>query len=142
MPPHNVDPSFYADWGDPRQFSIGDMAMGECAGEIVTATQFGFTLAESQAFEAQGPFDSRGRSLRQLDLKRRLLRYPCSYMIDTPAFRALPIDVRRAIYARMWDALSGRDASPKYARLADADRRAIVEILRETVADWPAHFRE
>ena len=100
------------------------------------------TSGFAQAFEAQGPFDSRGRSLRQLDLKRRLLRYPCSYMIDTPAFRALPIDVRRAIYARMWDVLSGRDASPKYARLADADRRAIVEILRETVADWPAHFTE
>jgi len=100
------------------------------------------TSGFAQAFEAQGPFDSRGRSLRQLDLKRRLLRYPCSYMIYTPAFHALPIDVRRAIYARMWDVLSGRDASPKYARLADADRRAIVEILRETVADWPAHFTE
>jgi len=32
VPAHNVDPSFYSDWGDPRQFSIGDLGMGECAG--------------------------------------------------------------------------------------------------------------
>jgi sulfite reductase (ferredoxin) len=53
VPPHSVDASFYSDWGDPRSFSIGDMAEGECAGEVVSHTQFGFTQAESEAFEAQ-----------------------------------------------------------------------------------------
>jgi sulfite reductase (ferredoxin) len=53
VPPHTVDPSFYSDWGDPREFTIGDMGVGECAGEIVSLAQFGFTLAESEAFEAQ-----------------------------------------------------------------------------------------
>jgi sulfite reductase (ferredoxin) len=53
VPAHNVDPSFYSDWGDPREFTIGDMGVGECAGEIVSLTQFGFTQAESEAFEAQ-----------------------------------------------------------------------------------------
>ena len=100
------------------------------------------TSGFADAFEAQGPFDGRRRSLRQLDLRRRLLRYPCSYMIYSPAFRALLPEVRRAIYERMWDVLSGRDAAPKYARLADADRRAVVEILRDTVADWPPHSTE
>ena len=52
VPPHAEDPSFYSDWGDPRQFSIGDMAMGECAGEVVSLAQFGFTNAETEAFEA------------------------------------------------------------------------------------------
>ena len=70
------------------------------------------------------------------------MKYPCSYLIYSPAFDALPPAAKDPIYRRMWDVLSGRDASPKYARLADADRRAIVEILRETVADWPAHFTE
>jgi hypothetical protein len=92
-------------------------------------------------FSAQGPADHRGRSLRQLDLERRLLRYPCSYMIYSAAFRALPSDVRQAVYGRMWEILSGRDASPKYARLADADRRAVVEILRDTLPDLPSDFR-
>jgi hypothetical protein len=41
----------------------------------------------------------------------------------------------------MWEILSGRDASPKYARLAEADRRAVVEILRDTLPDLPGDFR-
>ena len=53
VPTHNDDPSFYSDWGDPREFTIGDMGVGECAGEIVSLAQFGFTQAESEAFEAQ-----------------------------------------------------------------------------------------
>ena len=53
VPPHSVDPSFYNDWGDPRQYTIGDMGTGECAGEIITPVEFGFTESESTAFEAQ-----------------------------------------------------------------------------------------
>ena len=53
VPPHAADPSFYNDWGDPRQYTIGDMGVGECAGEVVSLAQFGFTEAESLAFEAQ-----------------------------------------------------------------------------------------
>ena len=92
-------------------------------------------------FEAQGPADRRGRSLRQLDLERRLLRYPCSYMIYSAAFGALAAEVRAAIYGRMWEVLSGRDASPRYARLSSDDRRAVMEILRETLHDLPAELQ-
>jgi sulfite reductase (ferredoxin) len=53
VPLHKDDASFYTDWGDPREFTIGDMGVGECAGEIVSLAQFGFTQAESEAFEAQ-----------------------------------------------------------------------------------------
>ena len=53
IPPHLTHPEFYSDWGDPRQFTIGDMGEGECAGEVVSLTEFGFTAAESTAFEAQ-----------------------------------------------------------------------------------------
>ncbi|MGA2232710.1 MAG: nitrite/sulfite reductase [Tepidisphaeraceae bacterium] len=53
VPPHAEDASFYSDWGDPREFTIGDMGVGECAGEMVSPAQFGFTQAESEAFEAQ-----------------------------------------------------------------------------------------
>src|SRR5262249_55128309 len=43
-----------SDWGDPRQYSgTGDIGTGECAGEIVSLADFGFTEAESMAFEAQ-----------------------------------------------------------------------------------------
>ncbi|MBV8781231.1 MAG: nitrite/sulfite reductase, partial [Phycisphaerae bacterium] len=53
VPPHSQDASFYTDWGDPREFSIGDIATGECAGEVVSLAQFGFAQAEGDAFEAQ-----------------------------------------------------------------------------------------
>ena len=52
-PPHNVDANYYTDWGDPREFTIGDLGTGECAGEVVTLQQFGLSEAEAQAFEAQ-----------------------------------------------------------------------------------------
>ncbi len=53
VPPHAQDASYYTDWGDPREFTIGDMGTGECAGEVISLADFGFTAAESTAFEAQ-----------------------------------------------------------------------------------------
>lgn len=92
-------------------------------------------------FAALGPRDSRGRSLRQFDLQKRLMRYPCSYMIYSPAFDALPAAAKSAVYDRLWQVLSGRDTAAKYARLTPADRRAVVEILRDTKTDLPEEFR-
>jgi hypothetical protein len=92
-------------------------------------------------FAAQGPRDDRGRSLRQLDLETRLMRYPCSYMIYSPAFEALPPVAREAVYKRLWQVLSGADKQREYARLSVADRRAIVDILRATKSGLPAYFQ-
>jgi hypothetical protein len=89
------------------------------------------TSGFAEKFSSGGPHDIKGRSLRQLDLKRRLMRYPCSYM----AFDGLPGEARTAIYERMWQILSGSDKNAEYARLSLADRQAIVEILRETKKD-------
>jgi hypothetical protein len=90
------------------------------------------TSGFAQSFSARGPRDSKGRSLRDLDLKRRLFKYPCSYMIYSPAFDQLPAAAKRAIYERMWAVLSGGERAPKYARLSPADRDQILEILGET----------
>jgi hypothetical protein len=94
----------------------------------------------AEKFAAQGPRDSQGRSLRQFDLKRRMMLYPCSYMIYSPAFDALPSDAKAAIYRRMWQILSGEEHSGKYASLSRADRQAVVEILRETKPGLPEYF--
>lgn len=91
-------------------------------------------------FAASGPRDSKGRSLRQLDLQRRLLRYPCSYMIYTEAFDAMPPAAKEAVYGRMWEVLSGKERGARYMHLSVADRRAIVEILRETKKELPSYF--
>ena len=91
-------------------------------------------------FAAGGARDKKGRSLRQLDLERRLFQYPCSYMVYTPAFDALLPAAKEAVYARMWEVLSGRDKDPSYNRLSAADRQAIVEILRDTKPGLPDYF--
>jgi len=95
----------------------------------------------AEKFTARGPRDRKGRSLREFDLQRRLMRYPCSYMIYADAFDALPAEAKEAIYKRMWQILSGEEKDAKYAQLSLADRRAIVEILRDTKPDLPAYFQ-
>ena len=93
-------------------------------------------------FEARGPFDRRGRTLREIDLDTRLFRYPCSYMIHTAAFDALPADAKDAVYRRLWQVLSGAYRDPRYDHLTPRDRQAIVEILRDTKPDLPGYFGE
>lgn len=95
----------------------------------------------AERFAATGPRDSKGRSLRDFDLERRLFRYPASYMIYSPAFDALPAAARDAVYERLWEVLSGRETGARYERLSAADRQAVIEILRETKKDLPAYFR-
>ena len=53
VPPHEIDPSSYVDWSDAREFTIGDIGVGECAGEVVSLTDFGIAAAENEVFEAQ-----------------------------------------------------------------------------------------
>lgn len=99
------------------------------------------TSGFAERFAAAGPRDSKGRSLRDFDLKKRLFRYPASYMIYSPAFDALPAAAREAIYERMWEILSGRETHARYERLSAADRQAVAEILRDTRKDLPEYFR-
>jgi len=98
------------------------------------------TAGFDREFSAAGPRDHEGRSLRQLDLVRRLLRYPCSYMIYAAAFDALPDEAKGLIYRRLWRVLSGEEKGTRYARLSPGDRRAIVEILRDTKSNLPTYF--
>lgn len=53
VPSHEVDASYYTDWGDPREYTTGDIGVGECAGEVVSLVEFDLTSAERFAFEAQ-----------------------------------------------------------------------------------------
>jgi len=93
------------------------------------------TSGFAERFSARGPRDSKGRSLRDFDLQRRLFRYPCSYMIYSEAFDALPAAARNAVAARLLKVLTGKDTSAKYKTLSGPDRQAILEILRETKTD-------
>jgi len=95
----------------------------------------------TQTFPQRGPRDRRGRSFRDFDLKRRLFRYPLSYMIYSRAFDALPDIIRERIYQRLCDVLTGKDQSPRFANLSKDDRSAILEILRDTKSNLPGYLR-
>ena len=92
----------------------------------------------SRSLEVRTPKDHLGRSFAQIDAADRLLRYPCSYMIYSQAFDGLPAEIKQAVYRRMLDVLSN-DAprAPGTAHVTADDRRAVLEILRETKADFP-----
>jgi hypothetical protein len=98
------------------------------------------TSGFAEQFAARGPLDRKGRSLRQLNLEGRLFSYPCSYLIYSDVFEALPSEAKAAIYRRMWQVLSGQAPESKYQRLTRNDRESIVEILRETKAGLPGYF--
>lgn len=59
QPPEDLgDHSFFRDWGDPREYTLGDMGVGECAGEVVSSIEFELAAAERQLFEAQIAFEN------------------------------------------------------------------------------------
>ncbi len=95
----------------------------------------------AERFAALGPRDTQGRSLREFDLQSRLMRYPCSYMIYSQGFESLPAKAKDLLYQRMWQVLSGQERDPKYARLSQSDRQAVVAVLRDTKPDLPSYFR-
>jgi hypothetical protein len=61
-------------------------------------------------------------------------------MIYTAQFERLPVEAKAAVYERMWAILSGKDQDVRYQHLSPADRRAVLEILRETKTDLPRYF--
>jgi sulfite reductase (ferredoxin) len=57
-PADPTDRSFFSDWGDPREYTLGDMGVGECAGEVVSSVEFDLAAAEREVFEAQIALES------------------------------------------------------------------------------------
>lgn len=53
VPGYESAPQFYTDWSDAREYTIGDLGTGECAGEVVSLFGIEVMRAESQVFDAQ-----------------------------------------------------------------------------------------
>ncbi len=111
------------------------------SGEAGMAEPVRGTTSFAGEFAARGPRDKQGRSLRDFDLKRRLFKYPCSYLVYSAAFDALPSEVKGYVGKRLGEVLSGSDQSREFAHLSAADRRAILEILKETKPDLAASWK-
>ncbi len=103
---------------------------------FVGATRFTSKITGNSGFnawfEAQGPRDGLGRSLRDLDLDTRLFKYPLSYLVYSASFDALPDYAKSYIYGRFEDILTGHDTSDTYSYLSESDRKAILQILTAT----------
>lgn len=94
----------------------------------------------TRTFPARGPRDSRGRSLRDFDLRTRLFQYPLSYMIYTPLFDKMATPLLERTYRRLYEVLVLGDSTGKYETLSASDRQAVLEILRDTKTNLPAYW--
>jgi hypothetical protein len=83
-------------------------------------------------FMNRGPRDRKGRSLRDLDLKHRLLQYPMSYLVYSKSFDEMPPELLQYVERRFQEVLTGQDTTSEFAHLSSDDRKAILEILHET----------
>lgn len=109
--------------------------------EVKLAEPIAGTSKFAEEFARQGPRDKQGRSLRDFDLKTRMFKYPCSYLIYSESFDALPESVAKRIYQRLWDVLIGKDDRKQYAHLSKVDRQAIREILIDTKPGLPDYWK-
>jgi hypothetical protein len=112
------------------------------ANEAPLEDQVKGTSGFAEEFAAKGPRDSRGRSLRDFNLRTRIFKYPCSYLIYSEAFDAIPGPAKEYIYRRMFEVLSGREQGPEFASLSSEDRRAILEILVATKPGLPDEWKQ
>jgi hypothetical protein len=102
------------------------------ADEVELANPICGTSKFTEQFTASAKLDQRGRSLRELDLQRHLLKHPCSYLIYSDAFDRMPQPVMDYVKRRMTEVLTAEKTPAGYERLTDAQRTAIAEILRNT----------
>jgi hypothetical protein len=99
------------------------------------------TSGFTEEFEARGPFDPQGRTLRKFNLRDRLFEYPLSFLVYTDAFDALPELTKTRVYRRIDAVLSGRDATGDFDHLDAQTRAAIREILVATKPDFETALR-
>jgi hypothetical protein len=102
------------------------------AGEAPLSDAVIGTSGFATEFTSRGPRDSKGRSLRDFDLKHRLMRYPLSYLVYSKSFDAMPTELKDYVVRRFREVLTGQDTSPEFSHLSSDDRQAILEILHDT----------
>ncbi|MDA8744370.1 hypothetical protein N9N28_07050 [Rubripirellula amarantea] len=93
-------------------------------------------------FTDRGPVDSQGRSLREFDMRTRMFKYPCSYLIYSDAFNGLQPILKTEIYRQLLAILASEEPIERYVHLDAGTRTDILDILRATKTDLPEEWRE
>jgi hypothetical protein len=133
--------SIHSDWPRQRIALAGEMLLeymlfrneAPLRGPVRGSSDF------TTQFQVAGPRTPDGRSLRELDLHTHLFKYPCSFLIYSPAFDALPRPMKEYLWQRLAQILRGQERTGIYASMSNEDRRNILEILLETkpeFAEW------
>ncbi len=132
VPSYQEDSSLYSDWRDPREFSIGDLGVGECAGEVVSLAEFDMAEAERRAFEAQllledGKIPEADEMAygAMLEAARALIRLESAEIADDPAKIAAEFESRFHLTGRFHDKYAGAKFSQYFLqRHAESGKRA------------------
>jgi len=95
VPDYTERPEYYSDWGDPREFTIGDMGVGECAGEVVSVFSMEIVKAESENFDAQIELDE-GRLEKAEKMAYRSMLMAAQALVRT-RFLDVPDDPERIV---------------------------------------------
>ncbi len=78
-----------------------------------------------------------GESLKDLELKTRLFRNRCSYMIYSTAFAGLPAVMKSKVFAELKRALDESSPAPEFAYLPPAEKRTLRSILKGSLTELP-----
>ncbi|CAN5712721.1 hypothetical protein BH11VER1_BH11VER1_26370 [soil metagenome] len=98
------------------------------------------SLAFQEAFQLDRRESKDGRSLKDFQLRTRLFKHRCSYMIYSKAFDALPAAFKEKFYERLWKVLSGQEKTEDFASLSESERQYIRDILLATIKDLPGYW--
>ncbi|HVA94973.1 MAG TPA: nitrite/sulfite reductase [Candidatus Dormibacteraeota bacterium] len=130
LPADPSDRSFFSDWGDPREYGLSDMGVGECAGEVVSATDFGLAAAERELFEAQVAWESgQIKQAGEASYQSMLRAAKALVEIETPVVGNDSEEIVREFRARYFDTqkffdpfAGGKFAEYLFAAHQNADR--------------------
>ncbi len=95
------------------------------------------TSGFAEEFSQRGPRNRRGVSLHALDLRQRFARLPCSYLIQSDAFAALPPELKTVVYGQIRDVVTGHGWNERFARISQDDCTGILTVLQDTLSDLP-----
>jgi sulfite reductase (ferredoxin) len=138
LPPDTADRSFFSDWGDPREYTLGDMGVGECAGEVVSAFDFDMAAAERGVFDAQvdldrGDFQRAARTayLAMVQAAKALVKLDLQDVGDDPDVIVREFTTRFYDTQKFFDAFAGgKFAQYLFAAHASANRPATPDSAR------------
>ncbi len=92
-------------------------------------------------FTALKKASAAGLSLRELDLKTRLLKRRCSYMIYSSLWDGMHPLFKQSVEAKLWNALQENSTDRAFAYLPATEKREIRQIIKETKSDLPSWWQ-